>query len=358
MISNAEYNEHQDSNQLLQRLMHPRLLRVALKGILAKDSHGESSDVVFTVRVMPTAVRTSVVVPQATSHSHSMSDVVAISAHAEVPRRRQLPPLVCETALKRRGVEIQLGLVGDTWHSSVGSAPRCEDPSSSQQEKACHRSQQDVALLNSFSHIEHYRMDSTAYSFLAEGGGLYRSHFVHYLFTSVLHDDTSKRLAPVHIRRHNDTLLSIRIPPASAATSDIADDRTFVNRGAVAIPGRDDTYYSLPVALPFTSIEEILLAIPGIATQCKGCLLADTTFFVAGDWSGTWAVPSAAPVQSSSNVLSSPVIFPLSYSHCTTWHRSQDLGRTHGFVSRMLAKVSSHCFIVWDFHYFPPCIRT
>lgn len=42
----------------------------------------------------------------------------------------------------------------------------------------------------------------------------------------------------------------------------------------------------LPSIRPFHRVEEIVFAIPGIATECQGCLLADSNLYVAGDLTG------------------------------------------------------------------------
>nr|CCC91729.1 unnamed protein product [Trypanosoma congolense IL3000] len=69
----------------------------------------------------------------------------------------------------------------------------------------------------------------------------------------------------------------------------------------------------LPPIRPFSTIEEILFAVPGIATECQGCLLADTTFFVAGDLTGLWSFlpPDSRENSQSLQLVSSSLSAPL-----------------------------------------------
>ncbi|GET87604.1 hypothetical protein, conserved [Leishmania tarentolae] len=270
------------------------------------------------------------------------------------------PLLLCEADLRRYGFQLGIGLIGDRWTPGVGE----DGPGASSRVRGAanddaamftdyqrqadlprQRSPANVALINSFSVVEHHRLDSRHHLYM-KGGGVYRSHFISYLFAELLSDpDVLQRHRFVH--RYNDTFAGIRIPPQSAnfaaATArrgprddewlsgqpmDVATTETEeysnlhaaqVRRGASshrstggragdasarAPSSRKATAATLSSAFPavrqFCKVEEIIFAVPGIATECRGCLLADTTFYVAGDLTVTWTAspcsgtPSAA----------------------------------------------------------------
>ncbi|KEG08344.1 hypothetical protein DQ04_07411020 [Trypanosoma grayi] len=331
MLSPAEYNEHQDSEVLQRKLQLPRLLRVTLRGALAEDSHTRGrTSVSFVVEVRPTLARLHLrpLPPRGEA-------AAALSSWPTASTGR--PLLMCEADVRRRGMELGVELIGDQWHDRVGEendddgyyhhAPRAvaantaplhsvdhhergltsssappspEDGWGVGGGRARRRSPHNVALVNSFSIVEHYSLDSAHHLFLKHGG-LYRSHFVSYLFSKVLADPES-----IHrhrfIHRYNDTFVGVRIPaePRSQNDLDSSDDNT-----AVMFEGD-----YLPPIRPFSSIEEILFAVPGIATECRGCLLADTTYFVAGDLTGLWSFPPAMLPPLDNSLLAAPLRVP------------------------------------------------
>ena len=245
-------------------------------------------------------------------------DITPAFSFAPTPAR---PLLLCEADLYRYGFQLGIELIGDTWTEPVGEDSDVYNGRRTTLPRQ--RAPPNVALINSFSVVEHHSLDSSHHLYM-KGGGVYRSHFVNYLFSALLSDPAVLR-DHAFVRRYNSTFVSITLPPLSAVSSrrvsDIGDAYTDVREEEDADfyaaqqqqqqrqqwlnTARDSRFYprlassssSASVAFPsvrqFCKIEEILFAVPGIATECRGCLLADTTFFVAGDLTGVWSPASS-----------------------------------------------------------------
>ncbi|KPA76136.1 putative mitochondrial hypothetical protein [Leptomonas pyrrhocoris] len=282
-----------------------------------------------------------------TSTAAADDDASAFS-FAPTPAR---PLVLCEADLHRYGFQLGIELIGDTWTQPVGeegasttTAVASSAVSSSTRHTVLprQRAPPNVALINSFSVVEHHSLDSSHHLYL-KGGGVYRSHFMNYLFTTLLSDPAVLR-DHAFVHRYNRTFVSIVVPPLSAVsarrggllssglTNGMVDDEEDADFYAAQqqqqrrrygpANGDDASTASAPVGavLPavrqFCKVEEVLFAVPGIATECRGCLLADTTFFVAGDLTGAWtlptsAAPSAAPGRWwSSETFTRPLVVP------------------------------------------------
>ncbi|RNF19479.1 hypothetical protein TcG_04337 [Trypanosoma cruzi] len=316
MLSHADYDEQQDSELLQKKLFLPRLLRITLRGVLSEDSHTKGkTSVSFVVKVLPTLARLHLRPLPAPEEGTARS-----SWSGSIARR---PLLMCEGDVRRRGAEFGIELIGDRWHDRVGGRGIHDDDITSLPENAWYensagrigisgsisssrsavdgaryRSPHNVALINSFSIVEHHRLDS-AHHLLLRHGGLYRSDFVNYLFSIMARPEITQRHQFVY--RYNDTFVGVRIPAAQSDLNDLFHgdeyDGTF-----------DDDH--LPPIRSFSTIEEILFAVPGIATECRGCLLADTTYFMAGDLTGLWFFPPATSPPLDNRVLVEPLRVP------------------------------------------------
>ncbi|KAG5508178.1 hypothetical protein JKF63_05433 [Porcisia hertigi] len=261
--------------------------------------------------------------------------------------------LLCEADLRQYGFQLGIELIGDTWTPPVGEQG---DRAGSHTRSAAHdgavvhdrhgpytvlprqRSPADMALINGFSVVEHHSLDSSHHLYM-KGGGAYRSYFINYLFSELLNDPAVLE-GHRFVHRYNDTFASITVPPLTAKSAAAASRHAY--RGGVGLRGRgrdagvaeregaSDLYAAqvrqsaswqqstdggnvdptmtatssrrvttetFPGAFPalrqFCKIEEILFAVPGIATECRGCLLADRTFYVAGDLTGVWSASSS-----------------------------------------------------------------
>ncbi|KPI85999.1 hypothetical protein ABL78_4932 [Leptomonas seymouri] len=252
------------------------------------------------------------------------------------------PLLLCETNLHDHGFQLGIELIGDTWTKSVGDEGAPATTYSRASGRREHttlprpRAPPNVALINSFSVVEHHGLDSSHHLYM-KGGGVYRSHFIYHLFTEV-------RRNKARVHRYNDTFASIVFPPLPAASTHHAESlpsafataeeeeadfyvaqqqqwrrQQRLGQRYVAESGATHTASAsagvvLPAVRPFCKVEEILFAVPGIATECRGCLLADTTFFVAGDLTGVWSLPtSVAPSDASawsSEAFTRPLVVP------------------------------------------------
>ncbi|CUG14128.1 transmembrane protein, putative [Bodo saltans] len=368
MLSNEEYNERQEGDVLLARLQHPRYFKVVVRNVVGRDSFTYSTTassapssavattyvsaetVSFTITVAPTLVRLHV---RPGGHHLQGEDFVTFHDSPSLPPAATAPQqlvvagaaMICESAMKHDGFELGFELVGDHWHYAVGRSflsisnnngdeatpimqPNDEDYQEAQVVLSqSRRTQQDVSLLNAFSLVEHHILDAATYAFLYIGGGHYQSHFVHYLFGSVLRDavgsmndaqqrtlvqsnrkdtenggdvdDNSYAARQKFVHRYNDTFIGLRLPAASSNS----DAKTPKHRHV----GNNNM---LPPSLEFNTIEEILFAVPGITTKCKGCLLADRTFFVAGDGSGIFSVGTSGAGALAARKLSAPFEIP------------------------------------------------
>ncbi|KAG5481508.1 hypothetical protein LSCM1_05526 [Leishmania martiniquensis] len=419
MLTSEEYNEHQDSEALLQRLQLPRYLRVTVRNSIQADSFlaplsrtagsdvpnasarqwapaGEfatsvtatSTDASFVLEVRPTLARlhlrsyANVTLPDAATKgkaargrprresgswwgggvatatsppsgpSTSAATELAQPTGPSFDSAPARPLLLCEADLRRYGLQLGVELIGDTWTRSVGEDGDSTDPFSGNDADdgtAAHedhrqwaelprrRAPPNVALINSFRVVEHHSLDSSHHLYM-KGGGVYRSHFIDHLFSEVLSDPTILQ-GRRFVYRYNDTFIGIAIPPLptyAAATSpqrghrdgawgsgqplgaganEYSDAHTAPAQqsppryrsmgsssgatGLALIGSSRATATPFSAAFPavreFSRVEEILFAVPGIATECRGCLLADTTFYVAGDLTGLWtASPSSA----------------------------------------------------------------
>ncbi|AAZ12728.1 hypothetical protein, conserved [Trypanosoma brucei brucei TREU927] len=331
MLSPIEYNEQQESGQLLKRLQLPRLLRITMRDALVQDSHTQGRTTIsFVVEVRPTLALLHL--RSLPSQGDSLPVVWAATG-------RKRPLLLCEADMRRKGVELGVELIGDTWNEHVGedeegaanpgdygyssddydadddsNAPIVEGsggwavvnagsslntrrlrPGQSEGRSRAgvgkrKRSPHSVALLNSFSIVEHHSFDSVHHLFLQQGG-VYRSHFVSYFFSEVLKDPGNGQQQRL-IYRYNDTFIGVRITSERNMQKDTLSSGTHDKYYMGASLVVDDGTNLLPPIRPFSTIEEILFAVPGIATECQGCLLADSTFFVAGDLTGLWSSPS------------------------------------------------------------------
>nr|CCC91730.1 unnamed protein product [Trypanosoma congolense IL3000] len=192
MLSSEEYNEQQDSEWLSRRLKHPRLLRITLRDALVQDSHTRGlTTISFVVEVRPTL---------ALLHLRSLPLEGSAFQPDWVSKGRR-PLLMCEADMRRKGMELGIELVGDTWDARVGEADKetresdgyedqGDDGSNSFVSRNPHnevdvvnavslhrdheagrawdrgeakrswRSPQDVAMLNGFSVVEHHSFDS------------------------------------------------------------------------------------------------------------------------------------------------------------------------------------------------------
>ncbi|KAG8346963.1 hypothetical protein TRVL_02206 [Trypanosoma vivax] len=313
MLSASEYNEHQDSRRLLQKLQQPRLLRVTLRDVLLQDSHTNGrTSISFTVEVRPTL---------ALLHVRALpSQVTRASPSWQSPSKKQ-PLMICEHVMRHEGVELGVELIGDKWDVGVGaedSYSGARDASarfillpelgSADMDASPHmygkkstewggsvtgsprRSPHNVAMLNSFSIVEHYSFDSVQHLYLKQGG-VYRSHFVNYFFQTVMAEEWRTQ-QHVFVYRYNDTFVGLRIFPEQTGGGELlSGGKSGGPYGS--LPTMDEHGdVNLPLIRPFSTVEEILFAVPGIATECQGCLLADTTFFVAGDLTGLWHFPN------------------------------------------------------------------
>ncbi|ESL08230.1 hypothetical protein TRSC58_04071 [Trypanosoma rangeli SC58] len=337
MLSHADYDEQQDS-ELLQKLYLPRLLRITLRGVLAEDSHTKGkTSVSFVVEVRPTLARLHLRKPPAPGEAGASSS----SWSEPTPRR---PLLMCEADVRRHGVEFGVELIGDLWHERVGEqevdaaaddddahyyeagmrlphpafSDTCIEPGAVAEPQspppdaaglvsrvtagagagaARRRAPHNVALINSFSIVEHYRLDSV-HHLLLRHGGLYRSDFVSYLFAIMTRPENVRRHQFVY--RYNNTFVGVRIPADRPHVNELYDDQP------------DDLLSDdhLPPIRSFSTIEEILFVVPGIATECRGCLLADTTYFMAGDLTGLWFFPPAASPPVEHSALVGPLRVP------------------------------------------------
>ncbi|CAG9572272.1 conserved hypothetical protein [Leishmania major strain Friedlin] len=278
------------------------------------------------------------------------------------------PLLLCEADLRRYGFQLGIELIGDTWAPTVGE----DGPSAGSYARAAaddgtivfgdHQRQADlprqrappnVALINSFSVVEHHSLDSSHHLYM-KGGGVYRSHFINYLFSELLSDPAVLQ-GHRFVYRYNDTFAGITIPPLSANPAAATSRRGHRDGGWLSGRSRDagaaeaEEYSDLhatqvrrsssehrptrggagdatgtatgsgkATAAPFSSafpavrqfckVEEILFAVPGIATECSGCLLADTTFYVAGDLTGMWtASPRSGTASAATGTISALV---------------------------------------------------
>ncbi|KAI5687220.1 hypothetical protein MNV84_02369 [Leishmania braziliensis] len=266
------------------------------------------------------------------------------------------PLLLCEADLRRYGFQLGIELIGDTWTQSVGegghsagsrarAAPHdgtavyhAQEPLDLPRQRA----PPNVALINSFSVVEHHSLDSSHHRYM-KGGEVYRSHFIHYLFSELLRDPAILQ-SHRFVYRYNDTFTSITIPPLSANAAAATSRRDRRDSGWLDGQPRDagvtgaEEYTGLyaaqvqpsaskprstggsadssgvaatatfsnafPAVRPFCKVEEILFAVPGIATECRGCLLADTTFYVAGDLTGVWTVSSSSSTAAATGTTS------------------------------------------------------
>jgi hypothetical protein len=448
MLTAEEYNEHQDSQELLRRLQHSRYLRVTVRQAIRPDSfllsrnvaaklmgrvnHTAvvlqstsspsssdaavtpfSTDASFIVEVRPTLARLhlrsaanmelptdarstaarregsggreGVLLTQASGSggggswwsrgahkssrgasyedadgvgrgdastptaatAESSSSSFSASSFAPTPAR---PLVLCESDLYRYGFQLGIELIGDTWTKPVGEDGATATTTTTATAAATaalprQRAPPNVALMNSFSVVEHHSLDSSHHLYM-KGGGVYRSHFINYVFSVLLKDPTVLR-EHNFVYRYNSTFASIVLPPLSAVPrhrSGYGSGGAFAGVDA----GEDDvdvyiaqqqqqqqrqrqhtaTSYSttvvdaaaggvaLPAVRQFCKVEEILFAVPGIATECRGCLLADTTFFVAGDLTGIWTptnphtATSQAAARWSSESFTRPLVVP------------------------------------------------
>ncbi|CAJ1987832.1 hypothetical protein conserved [Leishmania donovani] len=287
------------------------------------------------------------------------------------------PLLLCEADLRRYGFQLGIELIGDTWTPTVGE----DGPSAGSYARAAaddgtivfddhqrqanlprQRAPPNVALINSFSVVEHHSLDSSHHLYM-KGGGVYRSHFINYLFSELLSDPAVLQ-GHRFVYRYNDTFAGITIPPLSAdpaaATSrqghrdggwlsghsrdagaaeaeEYSDLRAaqvrrsaskhLPTRGsagdatatATATGSGETTAATFSRAFPavrqFCKVEEILFAVPGIATECRGCLLADTTFYVAGDLTGMW---TASPLSGTASAATGTISALVSAASTTT----------------------------------------
>ncbi|RNF26650.1 uncharacterized protein Tco025E_01112 [Trypanosoma conorhini] len=333
MLSRADYDEQQDSELLQRKLYLSRLLRVTLRGVLAEDSHtrGKTS-VSFVVEVHPTLARLHLRKPPAVGEAAASLPWAADAT----PRR---PLLMCEADVRRHGVEFGVELIGDRWHERVGEQEVDADEEEEEGEDgyyaadmrlplpavvsetlnepgavvpppsawpahgvtaagARRRAPHNVALINSFSIVEHHRLDS-AHHLLLRHGGLYRSDFVSYLSAVMARPESMRWHKFVY--RYNDTFVGVRIPADQRGADDLFPGDQL--DGAFS----DDR---LPPIRSFSTVEEILFAVPGIATECRGCLLADTTYFMAGDLTGLWFFPPATRPPVDHSALLEPLRVP------------------------------------------------
>ncbi|KAK7195086.1 hypothetical protein NESM_000431700 [Novymonas esmeraldas] len=321
MLSAGEYNEHQSSDALLRRLRLPRYLRVTVRDAIVPDSFlsrvphtanasgpvewtpgrvlpasvaATSPDASFVIEVRPTLARLHLR-STANSADHANPSVWwggAASSDTAVTPPPPPPPsplLLCESDLRRRGFQLGIELIGDVWTPLVGedgddraTARRTSAEAAVPHRGPSPRAAPNVAMLNSFSVVEHHRLDSSQHLYLS-GGGVYRSHFIHHLFTELL-GDTDVQHRHRFVRRVNDTVVVVSVPPLSTAAA-----RSHSGGG-----GGVQRTSALPAVRRFCKVEEILFAVPGIATECRGCLLADTTFYMAGDLTGRWTASSPA----------------------------------------------------------------
>ncbi|CBZ25403.1 conserved hypothetical protein [Leishmania mexicana MHOM/GT/2001/U1103] len=278
------------------------------------------------------------------------------------------PLLLCEADLRRYGFQLGIELIGDTWTPAVGEGgPSADifgktaaddgtivlDDHQRQADLPRHRAPPNVALVNSFSVVEHHSLDSSHHLYM-KGGGVYRSHFINYLFSELL---SNPAVLQEHrfVYRYNDTFAGITMPPLSANPEAATSRRAHRDGGWLSGHPRDagaaeaEEYSKLhaaqvrrgasnhrstggsagaatapatgsgrataatfssafPAVREFCKVEEILFAVPGIATECRGCLLADTTFYVAGDLTGMWtASPRSGTASAATDTISAMV---------------------------------------------------
>ena len=171
MLSNAEYNEYQDSDTILERLKHPRLLRVTVQYPVEADSftrpastsrgqqqqQQQQPPLQFVIAVRPTTVRIHLL-----RRPTSQNNVFPVPTPSLLPQS-----LVCESELKRSGFTIALELIGDEWHPNVGRTILAPDPRFPNGQISARVTPHTTAMLNSFSRVEHFRLDSTEYNFMA-----------------------------------------------------------------------------------------------------------------------------------------------------------------------------------------------
>ena len=330
MVSQKDYNEEEESDEVLNKMRVPRIIRITFHQAIVRDSFTDDGDdqrekeavgeffdsagdtawsgigwkghvvgrnLMIDVLIRPTLARVYLrtlrqrltVAPLAPEGSSSSSSS---------------PLLLCEGDLKQHGMELVVELLGDTWTSQIGTpvtADGSTSSSSSVKKQPIEWGSHNTAMRNGFSIVEHHGLDSTSHVLLT-GRGMYRSHFLQYLHDEIYADE---RLAHTtqFVRRYNDTLVGIAIPPRPAATT------------RRSIHDEDDI---VPRISSFSAVEEIMFAVPGIATRCPGCLLADATFFIAGDFTGVWQIsrddqaaqprPAVPLVVPSSRHLTAPLI--------------------------------------------------
>lgn len=283
------------------------------------------------------------IVPSERSLGHSSDDKPAASESEGVDRRGGkedgvpaeafLPashpefPLVCEGSMKASGLSLGVRLFGDQWSAAVGEEDMWRDGRGSRTGSGVVRSAENAALLNSFTRVKSRPSTSASTSFLGGGGGdLYDSHFLRYVFQDILYANDGAQSRSSHatlwegalhgraspaetypsinsafrfITKQNASFITIDLPPS--LRPERRQQSVQVIAAGASFGGFDELdkvtlrYYNLvdrcaerrfAFLRRFSAVEEIQLSIPGIATQCRGCLTTHPTWFIAGDWSG------------------------------------------------------------------------
>ncbi|KAG5503786.1 hypothetical protein JIQ42_07303 [Leishmania sp. Namibia] len=340
-----------------------------------------------------------------TGHSASAGAELARPSGPSFESAPPRPLLLCEADLRRYGFQLGVELIGDTWTPTVGEDGYSTGPFTSsaahdgtvvydapqrRAELPHRRTPPNVALINSFRVVEHHRLDSSHHLYM-KGGGSYQSHFINYLFSELL---TDPAILQGHrfVHRCNDTFVEITIPPlptnAAAATShrihrggawrsgqpleaglmEYSDrnaapvhlspltQRSTGGSGGDATPKAIDSSRAatvtlssaFPAAREYARVEEILFAVPGIATECRGCLLADTTFYVAGDLTGVWTASSPSAGSASAASGATGATSRTASAAGTVGRGARANGAVRGHVSRTGEQYTSPLVLPWD----------